>query len=304
MDNIEIIWDDEIAAESFHNLKSLQVRRCNKLANIVPSCILGRLKSLESLDILACGSLKVVFKLQPLNPLDRHPITRLPIKKLELYGLPELKCVWEKELHSQVKFQCLRFVTVYGCKNLAFLFPTSIALYLTQLEELEINACGIVELIEKEEGLVPRFVFPKLTSLKLEHLIELKCIYTGKHASYWPALKTLKVCGCDKVEILASHLENEMPLLKQPLFIVEKGAFSNLQELKLESSKWMEIWNGSFLNGEFFCKLRVLELCRISKESAMSASKMKALQVCDCGSLEEISNLEGMEAMNNTQVLP
>ncbi|XP_048135257.1 disease resistance protein At4g27190-like [Rhodamnia argentea] len=51
MDSIEIIWDNQVAAESFRKLKSLIVYGCNKLANIVPSYILGRLKSLESLEV-------------------------------------------------------------------------------------------------------------------------------------------------------------------------------------------------------------------------------------------------------------
>ncbi|XP_048135258.1 disease resistance protein At4g27190-like [Rhodamnia argentea] len=51
MDSIEIIWDNQVAAESFRGLKSLIVYKCNKLANIVPSYILGRLKSLESLEV-------------------------------------------------------------------------------------------------------------------------------------------------------------------------------------------------------------------------------------------------------------
>ncbi|XP_039174082.1 uncharacterized protein LOC104452595 isoform X2 [Eucalyptus grandis] len=225
MDNIEILWNDQVAADSLHNLKSLEVWRCNKLLNIFPSRILGQLRSLESLRVGSCALLEVVFKLQPLNPLDGHLVAHLPLKRLQLDGLPKLKCVWDKELHSRVKFQCLHFIIVSGCESLTSLFPASVAMHLTQLEELDISECGIVELIEKEEGLVPRFVFPNLTSLKLEHLIELKCIYTGKHALHWPMLKTLVVRGCDKLEILASHLENDMPLDKQPLFLIEKATW-------------------------------------------------------------------------------
>ncbi|KAF8015171.1 hypothetical protein BT93_H0851 [Corymbia citriodora subsp. variegata] len=222
MDNIEVLWDDQLVGRSFQKLKSLEVERCNKLLNIVPSRILGWLKSLESLNVRSCGLLEVVFKLQPLNPLDGHPIAHFPLKKLELSELPELKCVWDKELYRQVKFQSLCYVSVWKCKSLASLFPASVAKDLIQLEELEIHQCGIVELIAKEEGLVPRFDFSRLTSLKLNDLIELKCIYTGTHTLHWPALKTLELHGCNKVEILASQLENETPLHKRPLFLIEK----------------------------------------------------------------------------------
>ncbi|XP_039172871.1 uncharacterized protein LOC120295650 [Eucalyptus grandis] len=216
MDNIKKIWDNQVAADSFHNLKSLCVVQCNKLVSLVPSCILGRLLNLESLEAGECGLLEVVFEPQPPNP------------------------------------------------------PASVANDLIQLEDLKINECGIAKLMENEEGLVPKFVFPKLTSLKLRHLIELKCIYTRTHALQWPALKTLEVHGCHKVEIFASQLENEMTFDKQPLFLIEKGTFRNLQELKLDLSKQIEIWHGHFHDEEFFCKLRVLELHYLSKESPMS----------------------------------
>ncbi|KAI6678445.1 hypothetical protein NL676_039241 [Syzygium grande] len=156
-----MIWDNQVAVDSFQSLKSLDVRACNKL-----------------------------------------------------------KCVWDKELHCQVKFQCLRSITISECESLTSLFPASVARDLMQLEELKIDKCGIVELIEKE-GLIPRVVFPRLTSLKLEHLTELRCIYRT-HALHWRALRTLEVHGCNKVEILASQPENETPLHKQPLFLIEK----------------------------------------------------------------------------------
>ncbi|XP_048135598.1 uncharacterized protein LOC125315208 [Rhodamnia argentea] len=274
MNSIDIIWDNQVARESFRKLKSLSIYGCNKLVNIVPSYILGRLKSLESLEVESCGSLEVVFKLQPLSPLDGHPIACFPLKKLELEGLSKLKHVWDKELHSQVQFQCLRSVTVSECESLTSLFPASIARDLTQLEELKIDECGgIVELIEKD-GLDPRDVFPKLASLELKRLPELKCVYTGTHALRWPALKILKVDGCNKVEILASQPENEMPLHEQPLFLIEKGAFSNLQELKLDLYGGMEIWHGHSHDGESFCKVRVLELHHFSKESAISTCRL------------------------------
>ncbi|KAF8019850.1 hypothetical protein BT93_G0517 [Corymbia citriodora subsp. variegata] len=223
----------------------------------------------------------VLFNKEPLNPLDGHPIAPFPLKNLGLYGLPKLKCVWDEKLHIQVKFQCLHTITIFGCKSLSSLFPASVAIHLTQLEELEIYECGIVELIEKE-GLVPRDVFPKLTSLKLEYLTELKCIYNRICALHWLALKTLKVHGCNRVEILASQLENEMPLHKQSLFLIEKGAFPNLQELKLDLSGRMEIWHGHFHDGEFFCRLRVLELHHFLKEFTIST----------CRFVQSLANLE------------
>ncbi|KAK3419942.1 hypothetical protein EUGRSUZ_G00714 [Eucalyptus grandis] len=221
LDNIEMIWDNQVAANSFPKLKSLFVDKCNKVVTVVPSSILGQLLCLESLKANTCGSLEVVFELRPLNSID-GPQVAVPLKKLMVSRLPKLKCVWKKELTHQVNFQCLHSISVFDCKSLTSLFPASIAKDLVQLEELEINGCGIMELIEKEEGLVPTFDFPKLTSLKLKHLTELKCIYTETHVLHWPTLKTLQVYDCNKLEIFALQLENEMLLHKQPLLLIEK----------------------------------------------------------------------------------
>ncbi|XP_048134460.1 uncharacterized protein LOC115733773 [Rhodamnia argentea] len=309
MDNIETIWDNRAATDSFHSIKSLDVFACNKLVNIVPSCIVGRLWSLESLNVSYCDSLEVVFKLQSLNPLDGNPGARSQLKELVLHELPRLKCVWDKELHHQVKFQCLHSVTISNCKSLTSLFPALVATDLIQLEELEINACGITELIGME-GLVLGVIFPKLTSLKLEHLTELKCICMGTHALGWPALKTLEVYGCNKVEILASQIENEMPLQKQPLFLLEKGAFPNLQELRLDLSRRMEIWHGDFHGEEFFCTLRVLELRHLSEEYAISMclfiqrlTNLEKLVLCE-SHLEKLSRIvEAIEGPSH-ELLP
>ncbi|XP_039173247.1 uncharacterized protein LOC120295752 isoform X2 [Eucalyptus grandis] len=143
VDNIENIWNNQVAADSFHNLKSLYVCHCHKLVNLVPSHILGRLSSLERLEAKNCGSLVVVFELQPPNPPDRHPTTCSLLKELILIELPELKCVWDEELHCQVIFQCLRSISVSRCKSLTSLFPASIANDLIQLEDLKIDECGI-----------------------------------------------------------------------------------------------------------------------------------------------------------------
>ncbi|KAL3729812.1 hypothetical protein ACJRO7_026885 [Eucalyptus globulus] len=301
LNNIEMIWDNQVVAESFTKLKSLCVYGCNKLVNIVHSFILRWLLSLERLNVKACGSLEVVFEFWPLKHLDGHPIA-LPLKELTTSALSKLKRVWDKELHCQAKFQCLHSISVSECESLTSLFPTSIAKDLMQLEELEINKCGIVEIIENEEGPVPKFVFPMLTSLELKFLRELKCLYTGLHTSHWPALKSLKVHGCDKVEILASHLENEMPLDKQPLFLIEKGTFPNLQELKLDLSERMEIWHGHCHDGEFFCKLSLLQLRHLSRESSISTCRfvesltnLEELVVCESYLEDPSSNEEAIE---------
>ncbi|KAF8019856.1 hypothetical protein BT93_G0521 [Corymbia citriodora subsp. variegata] len=188
MENVGMIWDDQIAVDSFSKLKLLSVNECKKLVNVVPPFILGRLKSLETLEVEACKSLEVVFKLQAPNPLDGHHVARSSLKKMRLYDLPKLKRLWDKEIHCQVKFQCLRWVSLQGCARLTSLFSASIAKDLIQLEELKINQCGIVELIGKEGP-------TNEPSINVE-AIEGPSQVASSFPSYFQRMKTIDVSHC------------------------------------------------------------------------------------------------------------
>ena len=113
------------------------------------------------------------------------------------------------------------------------MFPTSVARSLQQLVNLQICRCGIEEVVEQEEGTKEdaRFVFNKLTLLRLRMLQKLKWFYRGVHTSKRPLLKTLEVSGSNEIQIFASKKfrirePNEQSQLEtsiqQPLFLVEK----------------------------------------------------------------------------------
>ena len=144
-----------------------------------------------------------------------------------------LKHVWTSDSEAILTFQNLRKVDVSQCKTLKSLFPISVAKSLEQLESLHINDCGLMEeIVALEEGLetTTEFVFPRITSLRLQLLPELKYFYPGKHTSKWPSLKELTICKCNKVRIVASNelsfpntygLDHHVPV-QQPLFLIQK----------------------------------------------------------------------------------
>ena len=144
-----------------------------------------------------------------------------------------LKHVWTSDPEAILTFQNLRKVEVFKCKTLKSLFPISVAKSLEQLESLRINDCGLMEeIVALEEGLetTTEFVFPRITSLNLELLPELKYFYHGKHTTKWPSLKTLKIRKCNKVRIVATNelsfpntdgLDHHVPV-QQPLFLIQK----------------------------------------------------------------------------------
>ncbi|KAK4851434.1 hypothetical protein QYF36_015143 [Acer negundo] len=96
---------------------------------------------------------------------------------------------------------------LFSQKSLKYLFPVSIAKSLSELEKLHVHHCEVLEEIvrddQEEATVADTFVFPRVTSLKLEYLprLKVKTLYHGVHTS-----KTLVVCGFDKFESFASEL--------------------------------------------------------------------------------------------------
>ncbi|XP_031276875.1 uncharacterized protein LOC116135308 [Pistacia vera] len=206
MDNLKMIWNNQLPQQSLQKLKLMEIKNCDKLLTIFPSNMCERFWQLESLTVTACGSLMEIFDLQRLNFGEKH--SKAQLKELCIHGLPKVTHVWKKEPQVMLSFPKLQIVRVSGCKNLENLFPASIARNLFELKELEMVNCGVEEIVSKEDraNAAVRFVFPHVTFLKLSLLQRLRCFYPETHTSEWLVLKKLEVCDCDNVKIFTSKL--------------------------------------------------------------------------------------------------
>ncbi|XP_062016421.1 uncharacterized protein LOC133732844 [Rosa rugosa] len=234
------IWHEQLAPDSFCRLKTVDVQRCSSLINIFGASILGRLNALDTLKLRQCQSLRLVFEHVGINAEEEDDTSITPSK------LPEY-C------------QNLVSVKIDSCESLRNIFPASVARGLQQLRKLSVENCVRVEDIVAMEGLgmtTPEFVFPNATSVIFQNLPRLSSFYPGMHASVWPLLKELRVMSCDNVEIFALCFVGTA--IRQPLFLIEKGSFSNLEILHFYSKVGtMKNW-WSRLPAEFFSKLNSL----------------------------------------------
>ncbi|KAF3946998.1 hypothetical protein CMV_026806 [Castanea mollissima] len=278
MDSLKMLWHNhQLVPDSFCKLKNLSVGNCKNLINIFLPNMLRRLLNLEELEIWNCNSVEEVFEIRGVNVDEICDTVSTHLRALELFNLPKLKHVWSLDLQAILTFQNLRNVEVSSCKILKSLFPISVAKSLEQLESLTIQDCGLEEIVALEEGVETtiKFVFPRITSLYLESLPELKYFYPGKHTLEWPSLKRLRIKNCDKVKIIAS---NELSFqerdelghhvqIQQPLFPIEKDTLSNFEELKLN---WDDTINQTYdrLKAQFSCKLKVLGLYSKDRSTA------------------------------------
>ena len=231
MENLKIIWQDQLAEDSFFKLQFLLVEHCENLVNIFESNMLTRFQSLEGLIVAYCGSLQEVFELQRHDVRESHIVTAIPLKTLKLKSLPKMKHVWNEDPQGIFSFQNLQEIRVWECESLKSLFPASVARCLMQLEDLGIEDCGVEEIVSREEIAAARFVFPKVTRLILRKLPKLKWFCRGVHTSEWPLLKELCARGCDQIEIFTSKKLNFQETveqsqleisIQQPLFLVEE----------------------------------------------------------------------------------
>ncbi|KAK3197795.1 hypothetical protein Dsin_021210 [Dipteronia sinensis] len=228
MNDLEMIWQNQLAEDSLRSLKSIKVIECNKLWTIFKFNILERFTRLESLFVDSCNSLEEIFDLQEENLEKWSQSSQL--RELDLYNLQKMRHIWNKDPQRKLSFQKLNKVRIENCWSLENIFPASIARNLSQLEQLYLYGCGAMKkIVAEEEGAdlaaVTRFDFPRLTSLKLIDLYQLRYFYPGRHTAEWPALNKLSIRDCRELGLLASEENNEgqsNTLMQRPLFFVER----------------------------------------------------------------------------------
>ncbi|XP_030927939.1 probable disease resistance protein At4g27220 [Quercus lobata] len=272
MDSMKMIWPDQLILDSFCKLENLTVSKFTNLTNILPPNMPRTLQNLKRLKIDSCGSIEEVFEIQRTNNVEEtHDIAATELRSLELVNLGKLKHVWSMDPQGIITFGKLNTVYIYGCSSLKSVFPTSVAKALMQLEMLKIDDCATVEqIIAKEEGIetTTLFVFPRLFSLNLGSLPELKSFYPGKHTSEWPLLNRLTIYECDKLKIFGSNkesveetngLDHDVSVIQQCFFSSEKDKFPNLEILSLDEGDAMNETCGG-PSAEFYCNLKELWL--------------------------------------------
>ncbi|XVF42806.1 hypothetical protein PTKIN_Ptkin01aG0394600 [Pterospermum kingtungense] len=218
----------------FQSLTTLKIKHCPELKGFITSKTLGKdiatssstdevlfnekvaFPSLEKMTISHLRNVKSIWH----NQLHQDSFCNLKKLKVE-YCDGLLKHVWSKDPQGKYSFQNLREVTVRECWSLKSLFPFSIAKGLMYLESLEVNCCGVEEIVSEKifEGLQEDicFEFRQLSFLVLWELPEFKCFYPGVHITLWPVLKKLRTYKCEKIKIFG--IRNSK--IQQPLFLVE-----------------------------------------------------------------------------------
>ncbi|GMI79638.1 hypothetical protein HRI_001633100 [Hibiscus trionum] len=281
--NVKRIWYNQLHAGSFSKLKELKVEYCDGLLNIFPFLLLQVFQRLEILTVTCCASLQEVFQVHGLD-IEGTNVVGCQLREVNLFRLPKLKHIWNKDLSGKFSFGNLQKVDVWECWCLKTLFPFSIAKHLLQLESLTIDNCGVEQIVSKIDGVEHeiRFEFNQLSFLKLWNLPNLIDFYPGTHKTVWPALKKLSTYWCGKIKIFG-HVESQLP---KPLLIIEQ-IIPQLEEVSFSSDDIAMISDGQFAV-DSFCLIKCLRVTDYLDESALFPFHF----------LQRFSNLEMLEMVS------
>ncbi|KAG8479955.1 hypothetical protein CXB51_024988 [Gossypium anomalum] len=287
----EIIFTKEIVEEEeredvicFPQLNSLHIKGIPDLIFFCSRNFNIEFPLLKELKIEDCPKLKEFISKSSsesgMQALFNEKVVVPSLETMTIFQLSNVKMIFQNDLPSD-SFQNLRKLSVSGCESLKNLLPASIAKHLLQLEDLSIIKCGVEEIVSEEEGVEEqpmRFEFPKVSSLVVEDLKELKCFYKGPHTIVLPMLKTLRIdcsallmiVGLEDVRLMQERKGNGevFPNLEQlrlrDLSVPCKGdvgTLSPIKNMQLTSSKNLKhIWKKDSELGHILSNLQTLTI--------------------------------------------
>ena len=172
----------------------------SEIRSFFPPHIIECLKNLGLIELTNVPSQEVIFQLEELNVEESHMASVLDqLWNLNLHGLDNLMHIWKKGPKRILGFGNMRFLTVYKCNSLTYLFSPSIAKLLVMLESIIVVDCEKIEEIlaraveEEEEKDV---LFDKVNHICLGGLPRLKYFCPETNAVEWPSLEKIEVVKC------------------------------------------------------------------------------------------------------------
>ncbi|KAJ7954371.1 Disease resistance protein, partial [Quillaja saponaria] len=187
------IWDHQISPNFFPKLKSLEVTNCQKLVTIFPSDLVSNFQNLETLKVKKCISVEKIFGFRQLHD--------------------------GKTLAGGIPFQNIRTLEIDSCDGLIDLVTFStVKSTLVQLQKLSITNCEMIEVIisSSDQGQNvedDEIAFPRLNSLELFNLPNLKSFCSQKSILQFSSLKEVIVSVCPKMEMFSPCVV-DAPLFK------------------------------------------------------------------------------------------
>ncbi|CAL5336475.1 unnamed protein product [Camellia sinensis] len=189
------------------NLKSIYVKGCPEIEVLVSkkanATVSGDIVSFPELSSLSIDKL---YKLKSFSssstsseaqPLFNDQVVFPVLEDLFINRVRNITNIWDK-LHSRESFCSLRRMMIEDCEKLVNIVPSYMLPQLRNLEVLNVYSClKMLAIVSEEEGKEKdvaenTILFPKLTTLNLKSLDNLKTFYTQPFLNHQVALSKLK----------------------------------------------------------------------------------------------------------------
>ncbi|KAH7854906.1 hypothetical protein Vadar_018938 [Vaccinium darrowii] len=293
LDSIEEIWDNQSLSVnqetvSFGQLRSMAVRRCKKLMNLVPSNILPRLRNLQFLAVEDCPNVEfIVFKNKngEEEAVDDSTLIIPRLSRLWIKNIEKLKSFYSSSTTSnaqslfnhQVAFPVLEDIRIRDVPMITRIWvqqqlskPEKEVESFCKLKSIEVWRCNQLEYV------LPSYMLPQLLNLlelKVEGCKKLEVIVSNKLKEkeatnndiiVFPQLKTLALDDLDNLKCFCTGTDQ--------LLFSHKVAFPTLEHLTITKvPKIKEIWDKQPLSE--------------AEKEAISFSNLRRIDVQHCDQL-------------------
>ncbi|CAI9270329.1 unnamed protein product [Lactuca saligna] len=181
--------------------KMINIIKCPALSRVFPSNVVGQLNKLEELRISKCKSMAEIFESKEINKDGVDSTTNVgdgSDDTCTAITIPRSANMTLLQLPN------LTILYIHKCEVLEYIFTSSTLESLKQLKELTVEKCKAVKVIVKEDAEHTEtsksiIVFPRLKSLTLADLPDLKGFFLGKNEFRWKALKKVEIYGCPQM---------------------------------------------------------------------------------------------------------
>ena len=188
--------------------------------------------NLEELRFTFNNSIEVLFDLEGLK------VDKDQLKTLQVHGLSKLTYVWKNAPLRIQGFQNQTSIKVGQCRCLRFLFPTSIAKLLVQLQSVEIYVCDAIKNIvqrDGEEKATDIILFPRVSSLKLQNLPNMMSSCIKAYSFEWSSITEIYLSDLPNLKTIGSKIQSPR---KSKKINRELDSRPNEQELGSPSFLW------------------------------------------------------------------
>ncbi|GLU15371.1 hypothetical protein SLE2022_318690 [Rubroshorea leprosula] len=220
-----VIVECEIGEECIvlpDKLEALLIERCKNMKNM--RCSLNKVVLLENATELRRCSIEGFEGIECLVELDSsssslcYPVLN-KLERLSLWNLPRL-CVLvrvEGVTTPPHIFSNLKILRISNCSGIRKLFPLELLHVLQNLEEIDVGDCEQMEEIiasSDSDASSDKFTFPKLRTLRLWHMDQLKSICSANGAMVCDSIEEIQIWKCrglKRIPLQLPLLDNGQP---------------------------------------------------------------------------------------------